>query len=389
MRILVNPNVMAPIGGVELSSLQVSRELVKRGHNVDVLYRESGSLEAHWSRVADTLTQVPSFDFSKSRAVGDLMRLRPAIRAAAAARPDVVYLNRAEQAVWGILAARQARTPLVVHLRTHPDFPGVRTVGRIGAEFIAVSHYVSDLWIKAGLPPHKVTVVHNGVDPADYPTGGLPERAAARAALGLPQDVFIALCYGRVSPGKGVDLLLEAWRRLGLPPERARLVIVGGHDAWEGDGYLRSLQASQPPGCIWLPPRQDVVPALHAADAVVLPAQWQEPFGRVVIEAMASGRPVIGTRAGGIPEMLAAEFPEFLVDPDDPAEMAARLAGLTDWRTATPDLGFRLTEHVRSKFSLTRTVDGVEAVLERAVQAAHPGDAWSKNPRRVGSRVSI
>ena len=375
LRVLVNPTVLAPVGGVEMSVLQVSRELAERGHSISVLYQHSGSLSPQWESFAEELIQVPTFDFTKGTAVRDLNRLRPSVRAAAGAAPDVVYLNRAEQSVWGLLAARAAHAPLVTHLRGLPEFPAVGIVGRLTGAFVAISHFIRDQWVQAGLRPDDVSVVHNGIDPDDYPAGGLAERAAARSLLGIPPDAFVVLYYGRVAPGKGVEVLLDAWRTLGLPPESATLLIVDAADEAGDNGFSVSLREGQPPGCRWLPMLRDVVPVLHAADVVTLPAQWQEPFGRVVIEGLASGRPVVATSVGGIPEILTGDFRSMLVEPGDRRGLAARIGSLRNWRTADPGLAARCTRHVLDGFSLDATVDGVEHVLTRTVATRGRGRA--------------
>jgi glycosyltransferase involved in cell wall biosynthesis len=378
MRILENPTELAPIGGVELSMLQVAGLLAERGHSINALYQKPGSDLEHWQQITDRLQQVPGFDCRQQSFLTDLVRLPAGVRAARTMSPDVVYLNRAEQIVWGVLAAKFARAPLVVHLRTHLRFPGVRMAGRLPAQFIAVSDFVRNEWVAAGVPADKVTVVHNGIELARYPAGDLADRARARALLGLPADSYVVLYYGRVSPGKGVGTLLDAWRTLDLDPAAAQLVIMGGSPDGQGTPYEQQLLADRPVGCRWLPMDPDVIPALHAADVVVLPAEWQEPFGRVVIEGLATGRPVIGTEVGGIPEILTGEFSRFLVEPGNSASLAAKLTSLANWRSADPGLGERCTDHVRQNFSLSKTVDGVEAVLAAAAGLPSPRRAEGK-----------
>jgi glycosyltransferase involved in cell wall biosynthesis len=369
MRILENPTELAPIGGLEHSMLQVAQELTVRGHEISALYQKPGSHFEQWQALATGFRQVPSFECRQSDFVSDLVRLPPAVRAARSMSADVVYLNRAEQMVFGLLASRASRAPLVVHLRTHLLFPGVRMAARLTNHFIAVSDFVRDHWIEAGVPSDKITTVHNGIGPKAYPAGDLDDRARARQELGLPADAYVVLYYGRVSHGKGVGTLLDAWSRLGLSPDRARLVVVGGSPDDRADDYERGIRARQPAGCHWLPMTANVMPALHAADVVVLPAEWQEPFGRVVIEGLASGRPVIGTRAGGIPEILTGEFSELLIDPHDPIGLAAKMGQLENWRSTDPGFATRCTAHVADHFSLNKTVDGVENVLLSAVGA--------------------
>jgi len=391
VRVLVNSQALAPLGGVEVSTLQVSRELARRDHDLAVLYLDGGPLEGEWRRLAGDIRRVPSFSWTKRHPVRDLRALMPAIRAAAAIRPDVVYLNRVEQLVWGLLASRAAGAPLVCHLRHHPDFPAVRLAGRGVARFIAVSSYVKSLWVEAGLRKEWVEVVPNGVDPRDYPAGGAQESATARAALDLPADAFIVVSYGRIHPDKGVDTLLDAWQRLGAPPGEATLLVAGDpYPTAEGRAHAAALRRAAPPGVRFLPMQADVVPLLHAADVVVLPARWQEPFGRVVAEGLMSGRPVVATAVGGVPEQLTGDLASLLVDPEAPegqaAALASRLAGLRRWRRADPGLGHRCARHARDRLSLAATVDGVEAVLRAARGGAfarrgagqvRTGDAWS------------
>ena len=169
-----------------------------------------------------------------------------------------------------------------------------------------------------------------------------------------------------------MDTLIQAWERIDPDPVRDRLVIVGdAGDAHEA-AYAQSLRDRETPAVSWLPMRPDVMPALHAADVVVLPAQWQEAFGRVVIEGMSSGRPVIGTTVGGIPEILTGEFARFLTAPSDVEQLADRLSALRGWRDTDAGLGLRAREHVQQNFSLEQTVDGVERILQDAVAAGKP-----------------
>jgi glycosyltransferase involved in cell wall biosynthesis len=113
--------------------------------------------------------------------------------------------------------------------------------------------------------------------------------------------------------------------------------------------------------------RSDVVPLYHAADVVALPSVFPEPFGRVLVEGMACGRPAVGSAVGGIPEILTGEHTEGVVPPGDPAALAAALGRLRGWQDRDPGLAARCRAHVERSFTLERAVEGVEAVLERAV----------------------
>jgi glycosyltransferase involved in cell wall biosynthesis len=364
MRIMVNAEALAPVGGVELSSLQVGRELARRGEEFDLLYRFGGELEQQWRDFADTVQPVPNFLVRARSPVRDVWTMWPAVKAAGRLHPDVLWLNRAEHLIWGLAAARAARTPLVCHLRTHPHIPMVRRLARGVSRFIAVSSYIKELWVQAGIDPNQIDVVLNGVDSGDYPVGGRAELAEARQRLGM-EEQYVVLYYGRLHPEKGLDVLLEAWQKLNL--EDAVLLLAGDpYPGTEGTKYAERLRATAPPGVRLIGMQRDVVSMLHAADTVVLPAQWQEPFGRVVAEGLASGRPVVASRVGGIPEQLTGELAQMLFDPQDVDGLAERLAGLRHWRREDPGLGARCAAHAQSQLSLSSTADGVQRVLASA-----------------------
>jgi len=100
-----------------------------------------------------------------------------------------------------------------------------------------------------------------------------------------------------------------------------------------------------------------------------VPSLWAEPFGRVVIEAMATGRPALASRTGGISEILTGEFERFLMEPGDPEVIALALESLVGWQKRETSLGARCRAHVRDYFSLDRVVDGVERSLRAAAGA--------------------
>jgi len=125
-------------------------------------------------------------------------------------------------------------------------------------------------------------------------------------------------------------------------------------------------ELNAPEGCFWLPKQADVVVPLHAADVVVAPSLWDEPFGRVIIETVATGRPAVVSRIGGTPEVLDGAFERFLVEPGDAGMLASALAGLVDWRHHEPALATLCRDRVRDRFSVDQMVKGVEGSLGAA-----------------------
>ena len=346
MRLVTNVDSVNAMGGVELNVFQVSRELTRRGHRVDLLFRQPGSLEAEYRKFCHSVTKVPEVDYwypigRRGRAKQAALVV-PATAAAIRGRPDILYGNRIMSTGWAIPAGKVTGAPVICHEHGHSDHLDRRRIDFLGRHvdrFIMVSHFVADLWLASGLDPDKIAVVYNGVDPAEYPYGGADERAVARDALGLADDHYVVCYFGRLDREKGIDVLLRAWRTLGLGPAEARLLVVGSptvdHDAKRYEAELRALATDS---VQFITGRRDVVTPLHASDVVVVPSIWQEPFGRTVIEALSTGRPVVASRVGGIPEILTGPLERFLFDRQDEGGLVEQLRALRGWQDAEPGL---------------------------------------------------
>lgn len=373
MKVVTNVHGTAPTGGVELHTFQASRELARRGHQVDLLHVESGSLEPAYRRFCRSVTRVPAVDYwypeGRRARPAAMVRLAPAVLAAVRRKPDIVYGNRVFSNGWAVPAGRLAGAPVVCHLHGHTDLSPERMafLNRHVGRFVVISQFVADEWLAAGLDPAKVDVVFNGIDPTEYPAGGLAERDEARRALGLPPDGFVVTYFGRVDREKGIHVLLDAWRRLDLDPEKAGLLVVGSSMVDnDGGAYRSELEALARDDVRFLPARPDVVVTLHAADVVVVPSTWDEPFGRTVIEGLSTGRPVVASRVGGIPEILAGPLERLLFERGDAEGLAERLGCLLHWRDEDPSLGAECESRVHQGFTLAQMVDGIESAF-RAV----------------------
>jgi glycosyltransferase involved in cell wall biosynthesis len=371
---------MAPAGGTELNVFQVSRGLAQRGHAIDLVAARDGALAEEYRTFCRSVTRRPIFDFARSTALRDLVRMAPAVLTTARKKPDVVYPNRFAEIVWATAAGRLSGAPVVCHLHEIRHLRPGSFPNEHVRRFIAVSEFLKSQWVEIGLDPDLIDVVHNGVSSEQYPAGGGEERTRTRVRLGLPEDGFIALYFGRLDPEKGIDVLLEAWRRLGMSGAEGRLLMVGSASTHDPNGarYVADLQASAPPGVVWLPAQADVVVPLHAADVVVLPTICAEGFPRVIVEALSTGRPALASRIGGIPELLTGEFERFLMEPGDAGMITTALESLVGWQKREPMLAGRCSAYVRDHFSLDRLVEGVERSLTAAAgEQRGRGLVWS------------
>jgi glycosyltransferase involved in cell wall biosynthesis len=194
------------------------------------------------------------------------------------------------------------------------------------ARFAAgVSRPLVDELVRLGAPIDRAVLLPNGVDPAVfYPQA----RAEARRALALPERDRIVLYVGGLEPEKGLRELCDAFAALQLSEPAPVHLIAVGEGSLEGELRVRAARLGAGSGRLILAGSQDlagVARFLGAADLLALPS-WAEGTPNVVLEALASGRPVVATRVGGIPDVLADERAGFLVPPRDPRALADALA---------------------------------------------------------------
>lgn len=246
---------------------------------------------------------------------------------------DLIYANTQKAMVVGALASLISRRPLVYHLHdilSHDHFSSanlhlaVTLANRFAALVLATSEAAKQAFISAGGQPDRVEVVYNGFDPQAYQCDR-SQVERIRQNLGL-QGKFVVGHFSRLSPWKGQHVLIEALKS--CPPD-VTAILVG--DALYGEqAYGESLQAQVNELGLsqrvqFLGFRSDVVPLMHACDAIVHSSTAPEPFGRVIAEAMLCGRPVIAAQAGGALELVQPGQTGWLVPPADPEKLAAAI----------------------------------------------------------------
>lgn len=215
--------------------------------------------------------------------------------------------------------------------------------------------------------PARIDVVHPGVDLTTFTPG---DRAAARHALGLPEDERIVAFVGRIQPLKAPDVLLRAAAL--LTPEAGgpvRVLIAGGSSgsAHTGPDGLRALASELgiADRVDFLPPqpRDRLAQVYRAADLVAVPS-YSESFGLVAVEAQACGTPVVAAAVGGLPVAVADGISGILVDGHDPARWAAAIG--TALRADPAALRAGALAHA-GRFSWDATVDALLAGYGRAI----------------------
>lgn len=286
--------------------------------------------------------------------------------------PDVVHLHSSKAGLAGRLAIRGRRPTVFQPHAWSFDAAGgplavaARTWERLGARWthrlLCVSAAERAAGRAAGVGGHAV-VVPNGVDTDRF----APAPAApARAALGLG-DGPVVLCAGRVARQKGQDLLLEAWPTVRAAVPDATLVLLG-----DGPDAPRWRAAYPDPSVLWRGAVADPAPFYAAAAVLALPSRW-EGMPLVALEALSSGRPVVGFDVSGVREAVGDAGA--VVAPGDTAALAAALAARLDPSGPGPAEGAAGRARVRERFDRRRSADAVAELLQRLHETAPPGVA--------------
>jgi glycosyltransferase involved in cell wall biosynthesis len=201
-----------------------------------------------------------------------------------------------------------------------------------------------------------VGTVYNGVPVRQYPFTSRKEN-------------FI-LFLGRMSPEKGVPLAIEAAKGAGLP-----LVIAAKcNEPEERDYFEREVRPKLGPGVTWVGEADTATKKslLSRARCLLFPIQWQEPFGIVMVEAMACGTPVVALPGGSVPEVVADGVTGFIC-----ADPAALPAAIRRTEMISPQA---CRERAAAHFSVDRMAEGYEAVYSEAMMSADLAD-----PKEAGT----
>ncbi len=267
-----------------------------------------------------------------AQGLGSLGQLLPIInRVATLSRNyDLIYANTQKALVVGAIASFLSRRPLVYHLHdilSEDHFSATNrriaiTLANRAALVIANSQASQAAFIAGGGRKEIVEVVYNGFDLDLYPH---PSAATAikQQLLGIDGG-FVIGHFSRLSPWKGQHILIEALTHC---PENVTALLVG--DALFGEqDYVQQLHAQVAEKKLtnrvkFLGFRNDVQSLMAACDLVTHTSTVAEPFGRVIVEAMLCGTPVVATKAGGAQELVENGQTGWLVTPGDAMELAA------------------------------------------------------------------
>jgi glycosyltransferase involved in cell wall biosynthesis len=290
-------------------------------------------------------------------------------------RVEIVHANKNTLAIHAIPAAWLAGAASVWHVRN-----AARHFGRVGAwlvrrcsRLVFVSGSLAAPFREA-FPEaaEKMTVVHEGIEPSLY--AGREQGTDFRDALGVQPGERLVGTVGRLTPWKGQDDFLRAAALVARTHPEVRFLVVGDcvssaaeratDQAFRERLHALARELGLADRVTFTGYREDVAAVMNALDVFALPSH-EEPFGLVVLEAMAAGRPIVATRAGGVPEIVRDGADALLVPPREPEALAAAINRLLDDASLAERLARSAEARAAADFPLWRHAARMREVYER------------------------
>ncbi len=382
-------NHTARMGGGEIALLNLLRHLDPRRYLPLVVLLSDGPLVDRLAEAGIPVHVLPMptsvIDARKDDLGGGgaLLRIKSVAAAMASVarlallmrcqRGDLVHTNSLKADIIGGLAGRLARLPVLWHVRDRIDEdylpPRVarlfrRSSGLVPTAVVANSAATLRTVALPGQSPRPLmSVVHDGID----------LRAVRRGSVaGHAHGPVIGL-VGRITRWKGQHVFIRAAELVRRKFPNAKFQIVGaplfGEEAYELEirQLVRSLGLED---CIEFTGfRKDVAELVAAMDVLVHASITGEPFGQVIIEGMAAGKPIVATDGGGVPEIVVDELTGLLVPMGEHEPMARAICRLLADPVTADDMGLRGRERVKACFTIQRTAQQIQERYDECLMA--------------------
>jgi glycosyltransferase involved in cell wall biosynthesis len=287
-------------------------------------------------------------------------------------KPHIVHTHTSKAGILGRLAAKMAGVPIVIHTPHGHVFYGhfgplvsrlFLVVERLMASFtdriIALTEVEKNDYIAFSVcSPRKLATIHSGVQIDQYMRTPSNVKEKKRS-LGLDPEVLVVGTVGWLLPIKGPMYLLKAMAGVWQSHPDTRLVYVGKGDL-EAELKEEALRLGASNRVVFLGWRDDIPEIMNALDVFVLPS-LNEGMGRVLVEAMAAGKPIVASRVGGILDLVKDGQNGLLVEPRDTSALCDAIEKLLADKTLRDAMGKRGKELARN-FSVGKMVEKIDAL---------------------------
>ena len=292
-------------------------------------------------------------------------------------RPDIVHTHTSKAGILGRWAAFFVRVPVIIHTPHGHVFWGYfgKLKTRIFILLEKISALVTDRLVMLTeqekidhlhfhiAPENKFSVVHSGINLDEFSNTSV-DPAAMKRRLGIPEDNLIVGTVGRLTSIKGHRYLIEAARKIaGSRPDTTFVILGDGELLDELKNMVTRSDIEE--NIKFLGWRSDVAEVMSTFDIFALPS-LNEGMGRVLVEAMALGRPIVASNIGGIPDLVVDCENGYLVPVGDVETLAARIKKLLDDPEKREEMG-ECGKKIAIDYSANAMVEKIDRVYRKLV----------------------
>lgn len=357
---------VSPIGGAERELLRFLDRLPQSGYRPIVICPWTGPLA---EAVRHRGIGLYHCEFPPWRKVSSLFRrrssaeeLRQALRASS---PDLIHVNDIWWVPQTLRAAGAASLPVIAHVRQEiePSKVPRYELDRVD-QVVTVSRHIEEAVRSAGVRG-QVKTLYSGLECAE--AGSVPDPGEVRRRYSIPADAPLLGTVANLFPRKGFHVMIDALAIVAKRHPEIRYLIVGSGD----DGYERAVREQVKK--LGLADRvhfagfqSEVAPYLSAMDLYVQPS-LMEGFGIAVVEAMAMGKAVVGTRTGGLPEVIVDQDTGLLVPPENAPALAEAIDMLLNDSGRRERFGRAGRIRAITHFSIEAMMRGLTSIYEEQI----------------------
>lgn len=279
---------------------------------------------------------------------------------------DLIHTDSPRQAFYAGRAARFTGTPLIWHVRV--STPEKKSFEKFlfnhAHKVIAVSKAASQRFQGFESAKEKVVVIYNGVDLTEF-TPQLPD-SHLREEFEIEKDWILVGTLGQLIPGKGQDVFLKAAAQVVKQTPKVKFMIIGdGNQSYRQKLEDLSKDLGLLEKVVFTGFQEDIPRIMSLLDIAVLPSTTHlEGFSRVIIEAMATSKPVIATNSGGNPEAVEDGTTGTLIPPLDPNSLAESILDLIKDEAKRNRMGEAGRKRAEKLFSIENNISQIEKVYE-------------------------
>jgi len=357
------------LGGLELSTLRLTRAMSEKGASMVLIVPPHSPLEERGRNVGLDVFPLQPFwtygDFFSARRLSKILREKEI---------DTLILMQSRDVNIAAIASTLAPKVKVVYYQQmnsgHDKRDAFHTwiYSKLSLWICLTEEMKKNVLSFTRMNKDAVSVLPLGVDLGRFDPSRF-EKKESRTFFGLPQDKKIIGVVGRLDRGKGQEILLRAAQTIAKEFPETLFLIVGDETTGETGykSYLQKLCATLgiERSVMFLPFTEEAPSLMSALDIFVLPS-FSETFGLVVIEAMAMGKPVIATNAGGVPEIITHNVTGMLVEPRSTDSLTAALHNLISDQPLASSLARAARVEALRRFDFTQCVDRFFELLSTA-----------------------